>query len=89
MLSEKLGAGKMAALDALLQETGAIIAGGSVLRAVSPWDTDYLPGRNRLPFAPEVNDIDIYVPVRSTPRLIDGFFTNDETPIISDRDAAD
>ena len=36
MLSEKLGAGKMAALDALLQETGAIIAGGSVLRAVSP-----------------------------------------------------
>jgi len=89
MLSEKLGAGKMAALDALLQETGAVIAGGSILRAVSPWNVEKLPGRNTSSFAPEVNDLDIYAPVRSTPRLIDGLFTNEETPIISDRDAAD
>jgi len=40
MLAGKLGADKMDRVDALLLETGAIIAGGSILRAVSPWNAD-------------------------------------------------
>ena len=76
MLAGKFGADKMDRVDALLQETGAIIAGGSILRAVSPWNADVrgLQG-NRPGGSPEVNDLDIYVPVRMTPRLIDGLYT--------------
>jgi hypothetical protein len=79
MLAGKFGADKMDRVDALLLETGAIIAGGSILRAVSPWNTD-VPGLrgNRPRASPEVNDLDIYVPVRMTPRLIDGLYTGRE-----------
>ena len=79
MLAGKFGADKMARVDALLLETGAIIAGGSILRAVSPWNAD-VPGLrgNRPRPSPEVNDLDIYVPVRMTPRLIDGLYTGRE-----------
>ena len=78
MLAGKFGADKMDRVNALLQETGAIIAGGSILRAVSPWNAD-APGLlgNHLGFSPEVNDLDIYVPVRMTPRLIDGLYTGE------------
>ena len=79
MLAGKLGADKMDRVDALLLETGAIIAGGSILRAVSPWNADVRGlGGNRPRRSPEVNDLDIYVPVRMTPRLIDGLYTGTE-----------
>ena len=79
LLAGKFGADRMDRVDALLQETGAIIAGGSILRAVSPWNADARGLRgNRPRQSPEVNDLDIYVPVRMTPRLIDGLYTGTE-----------
>ena len=78
MLAGKFGADKMDRVNALLQETGAIIAGGSILRAVSPWNADVRGLQRNLPgMSPEVNDLDIYVPVRMTPRLIDGLYTGE------------
>ena len=86
MLAGKFGADKMDRINALLLETGAIIAGGSILRAVSPWNADVrgLQG-NRPRQSPEVNDLDIYVPVRMTPRLIDGLYTGTEALLESGR----
>jgi hypothetical protein len=86
MLAGKLGADKMDGLDALLLETGAILAGGSILRAVSPWNANIrgLQG-NGILVSPEVNDLDIYVPVRMTPRLIDGLYTGGTALLVSER----
>jgi hypothetical protein len=58
-LSDKTG-GKLDTLDVLLKETGAVIAGGSILRAISAWTST------------EWTDIDIYVPKAMTSRLIEG-----------------
>lgn len=70
-LTDRLGAEKLARLDDILQETGAIIAGGSILAAASPWN----PTPTYVANPDSLNDMDIYVPTRTSPRFIAALFT--------------
>ena len=63
MLRSEFGVSSKKIID-IIKETGALIAGGSLLRAIRAIDPDVH------------NDIDIYVPVKHMPKFLDVFTAN-------------
>ena len=72
-LTARIGAERLTILDGLLQECGAVIAGGSILKSVVAWNPE--PAAVAGASVDTPNDMDIYVPIRTVSRFIDRMFT--------------